>query len=222
MRQLCGWMVAWMFILFWSMAMCCNRNDYHIVREGECLWKIAQMHGVSVESLCALNNLSKDSIIHPGDKLFIRKPSMQSAKTHVSRKPNQSTHQATPNSKQLDLAITAQRYIGVRYRYASSLPSRGFDCSGFVYYLLQRYGVTVPRTASAMFKIGKPVKRSELRAGDLVFFKTTSRKRITHVGIYIGDGKFVHASSAKGRVTVSSLVTGYYANRYVGARRIFE
>jgi len=80
----------------------------------------------------------------------------------------------------------------------------------------------VPRTASAMFNVGKPVKRSELRPGDLVFFKTTSRERITHVGVYIGDGKFVHASSAKGRVIVSSLTTGYYAHRYVGARRIFE
>jgi len=222
MRQLRRWVITLALVLFGSTAMCCNRSDYHIVKEGECLWKIAQMHGVSVESLCALNNLSESSIIHPGDKLLLRKLSEQSAKPQVSRKPNQSTHRATASSRQTKLAMEAKRYIGIRYRYASSLPSRGFDCSGFVYYLLQRQGVTVPRTASAMFSVGKPVKRSELRPGDLVFFKTTPRERITHVGVYIGDGKFVHASSAKGRVIVSSLTTGYYAHRYVGARRMFE
>ncbi|MCS7252732.1 MAG: NlpC/P60 family protein [Armatimonadota bacterium] len=120
------------------------------------------------------------------------------------------------------LAEMAQRYIGIPYRRASSYPSRGFDCSGFVYYLLHRLGVTVPRTASAMFNVGKPVKRSELRPGDLVFFKTTSRNRVTHVGIYIGNGKFVHASSGAGHVTISPLTHGYYANRYAGARRVIE
>lgn len=120
------------------------------------------------------------------------------------------------------LADMAQCFVGISYRRGASYPSRGFDCSGFVYYLLLRFGVTVPRTASAMFKVGKPVERAKLRPGDLVFFRTTSSKRITHVGVYIGNGKFIHASSGAGRVIISPLTYGYYANRYAGARRVLE
>lgn len=128
---------------------------------------------------------------------------------------SQSSHQTHP------LVETAKKFLGVRYRYGGASPSRGFDCSGFVYYLLSRYGIRAPHSAAELFKMGKPVPRSELRPGDLVFFKNTARRRgITHVGIYIGNGKFIHSSSGRGRVTISRLSDPYYAARFVGARRL--
>ncbi len=119
------------------------------------------------------------------------------------------------------LPQTAKRYLGKRYRYGGSSPSRGFDCSGFVYHLLRIYGFRAPRTASELYRLGQPVPKSHLRPGDLVFFRNTSCQRgITHVGIYIGDGKFIHASSGRGQVTITGLDDLYYAKRFVGARRL--
>ena len=126
-----------------------------------------------------------------------------------------------PSSEAHPLVSAAKRYLGVRYRYGGSSPSRGFDCSGFVYYLLSRHGIKSPHSAAELFRMGKPVSRSELKPGDLVFFRNTARRRgITHVGIYIGGGKFIHASSGRGRVTITSLSDPYYAARFVGARRL--
>jgi Cell wall-associated hydrolases (invasion-associated proteins) len=125
------------------------------------------------------------------------------------------------SSKTHPLVSAAKRYLGIRYRYGGSSPSRGFDCSGFVYYLLRRHGISAPHSAAELFRMGKPVSRSELKPGDLVFFRNTARRRgITHVGIYIGDGKFIHASSGRGCVTITSLSDPYYAARFAGARRL--
>ena len=109
-------------------------------------------------------------------------------------------------------------YLGTRYRYGAS-GARGFDCSGFTSYIYRQHGISLPHNSAAQYRVGKPVSRSELRPGDLVFFRTRG-SRISHVGIYIGNGKFVHASSARGRVRVDTLTSGYYHQRYVGARRI--
>lgn len=121
------------------------------------------------------------------------------------------------------LVAEAKKYLGIRYRYGGSSPSRGFDCSGFVHYLLSRYGIRAPHSAAGLFQVGKPISRSELKPGDLVFFQNTARRRgITHVGIYIGNGKFIHASSGRNRVTISSLHDPYYAARFAGARRLLQ
>lgn len=123
------------------------------------------------------------------------------------------------------LAELAKQYLGVPYVYGGASPS-GFDCSGFVYYLTKSMGYSVPRTASSQWNAGyTKVSRSELQPGDLVFFTNTyhSSKYITHVGIYIGDGNFIHASSpTSGGVIITSLSTGYYSTRFVGGCRIFN
>ena len=111
-------------------------------------------------------------------------------------------------------------YLGTRYRYGAS-GARGFDCSGFTSYIYRQHGISLPHNSAAQYRVGKPVSRSELRPGDLVFFRTRG-SRISHVGIYIGNGKFVHASSARGRVRIDTLTSGYYHQRYVGARRITQ
>ncbi|MFN4032129.1 MAG: NlpC/P60 family protein [Fimbriimonadales bacterium] len=109
-------------------------------------------------------------------------------------------------------------YLGARYSYGGS-GARGFDCSGFTAYIYRQHGIRLPHNSAAQYRVGKPVPRSELRPGDLVFFRTRGN-RISHVGIYMGNGKFVHASSARGRVRIDTLNSGYYRQRYVGARRV--
>lgn len=111
---------------------------------------------------------------------------------------------------------TAFGFMGVPYVYGGSTP-QGFDCSGFVQYVYRLNGKTTPRMAHHQFYAGTPIKKSDLRPGDLVFFETYT-KGISHVGIYIGNNNFIHASS-KGAVRVDSLGTQYYQNRYRGAAR---
>ncbi|MGC8783473.1 MAG: C40 family peptidase [Armatimonadota bacterium] len=142
------------------------------------------------------------------------------ARAHRSTSPrnaNRSTSSGTSAGE--SIVRIASRFKGVRYRWGGSSRS-GFDCSGFTRYVFrQRTGVELPHSASAQFRKGTPVSRGELKPGDLVFFQTY-RRGASHVGIYIGNGKFIHASSAGGRVRVDSLNDGYYRQRYVGARRI--
>ena len=98
-----------------------------------------------------------------------------------------------------------------------------YDCSGLTYYTFGSMGVDIPRVANQQFHSGTPVSRDELQKGDLVFFATSKRRPgvATHVGIYLGNGMFQHASSAKKRVVVSSLNKPYYASHYLGARRYY-
>lgn len=110
---------------------------------------------------------------------------------------------------------------GRRYRMGGTSRS-GFDCSGFVRYILSSTeGVDLPRTAREQYYNGKPVSREDLRPGDLVFFKNTYKHGISHVGIYTGNGRFVHAANSHKGVREDSLDTSYYANHYAGARRVY-
>lgn len=118
-----------------------------------------------------------------------------------------------------DVVQTALDQLGTRYRWAGS--SRGgFDCSGLVSYAFQQHGIKLPRTSREMASAGVAVSRSNLQKGDLVLFKTRRGAYVSHVGIYIGNGQFVHSSSGKGKVMVSSLNEGYYDRAFVTARRV--
>jgi cell wall-associated NlpC family hydrolase len=109
----------------------------------------------------------------------------------------------------------AKQYWGVPYVWAGRSPS-GFDCSGFTSYVYSRMGISIPRMADDQFYAGMRV--NDLQPGDLVFF-TTYEPGPSHVGIYVGNGQFIHASSGVGQVTVTSLSNEYYSSRYLGARR---
>lgn len=116
------------------------------------------------------------------------------------------------------IVATAKQYIGVPYVWGGSSPS-GFDCSGFTQYVFNKHGVALPRTTDQQYKVGSYVSRSNLKAGDLVFLQNTYREGISHVGIYVGDGKMIHASSSKG-IVISDLSSSYYTKHYYGARRV--
>ena len=128
---------------------------------------------------------------------------------------------STGNTVANQIVATAKQYLGTPYVYGGSSP-RGFDCSGFMYYLYGQYGYKLWRTASTQWaNNGVKVEKSRLQPGDLVFF-SDSVDPIGHVGMYIGDNQFIHASSGKGCVVITSLSASYYANHYTGAKRIIQ
>ena len=119
-----------------------------------------------------------------------------------------------------DLLMSAMSLIGISYRWGGTSPKTGLDCSGFIQYVFrQAWGVNLPRTSAEMAKVGMPVKKVDLQPGDLVFFSRYGR-RVGHVGMYIGDGKFIHSPSTGKRIQIANLEKAYYVKHYVGARRI--
>jgi hypothetical protein len=118
------------------------------------------------------------------------------------------------------LVDNALSFIGVPYRFGGSSPASGFDCSGFVKYVFSKtFDLSLPRTAREMARGGMAVARGELQPGDLVFFNTRGAAN-SHVGIYLGDSKFVHAPNSRGRVRINDLDETYYRQRFNGARRV--
>lgn len=113
----------------------------------------------------------------------------------------------------------AQSLLGCGYAYGRAGPTR-FDCSGLTCYLFRQLGLSLPREAALQMRAGKPVPRSNLCPGDLVFFATGRGGGVSHVGIYLFDGDFIHASSGRGRVTTSTMASGYYARNFVAAARV--
>ncbi|MBL8540454.1 MAG: C40 family peptidase [Betaproteobacteria bacterium] len=129
---------------------------------------------------------------------------------------------ATPIPPEIarDAAVLAVTLVGVPYRNGGASPDSGFDCSGLVWYVYrQAAGLALPRTTLEMERAGWPVDADEMQAGDLVFYNTLGRA-FSHVGIYIGDRRFVHAPSSGGRVEIVSTQGGYWARRFSGARRV--
>ena len=115
------------------------------------------------------------------------------------------------------LIQTSFQYIGVPYWFGGNTP-RGFDCSGFTRYVFANIGINLPRMADGQFAIGRPVSTERLQSGDLVFFETYEPGP-SHVGIYIGNGQFISATSSRG-VAVADLFGHYWGERYLGARRV--
>ncbi len=121
------------------------------------------------------------------------------------------------------LVKSAKHYLGGKYVWGGTEPD-GFDCSGYVKYIYEQEGIALPRTAYEQSKVGEYVSRDELAKGDLLFFLTDKKRNlpITHVGMYIGDDKFIHAASKKKGIIISSLSKSRYAHLYVKAKRIIQ
>jgi cell wall-associated NlpC family hydrolase len=113
---------------------------------------------------------------------------------------------------------TALSLRGAPYR-SGGADLDGFDCSGFTQYVFARFGVVLPRQVSEQFLVGEPIARDEVAAGDLLFFSTTESGP-SHVGIAIGGNQFVHAPSSTGVVRIEQVTAGYWARRFIGARRV--
>ena len=119
-----------------------------------------------------------------------------------------------------ELAMNALSVIGINYRYGGNNPETGFDCSGMVRHVVRNaLGLDLPRTARDMAQFGKRIPLDDLKPGDLVFFNTM-RRAFSHVGIYLGDNRFVHAPSTGGQVRIEDMSARYWVARFEGARRL--
>ena len=118
-----------------------------------------------------------------------------------------------------DILAETEQYLGIRYVHGGESP-KGFDCSGLIYYVLRTLGYSAPRSVAAQARMGTPVGNDLLQPGDLVFFATLGGKTPTHVGIYAGDGQFLHAPNSRSKVSYGDLTSGYWLKCYIGARRL--
>ncbi len=117
-----------------------------------------------------------------------------------------------------ELVKTARRFIGIPYRWGGTTAENGFDCSGLTMVSYRLNGLNLPRVSRNQFKAGKWVSKSKLRPGDLVFFATKGGTRVTHVGMYVGDGNFIHAPRTGKNVRIAKLSNSFFAKTYMGGR----
>lgn len=117
-----------------------------------------------------------------------------------------------------EIVTRAHSFLGLPYRWGGYTPEKGFDCSGLTKAVYNLVGLDLPRTSLAQFRTGTPVSKNDLDRGDLVFFLSQSRNRISHVGIYTGDGKFIHAPGKNKTIRIDSLSNQYFENHFAGAR----
>lgn len=147
---------------------------------------------------------------------------LREARHTVAEKTGDFVREARQNvaEKTSDLVVTAMGFLGVPYRLGGTNAETGFDCSGFVRAIYsQTMGKVLPRVSAEQANATKQIDREELKPGDLVFFNTM-RRTFSHVGIYVGDGKFIHAPRTGASVRVESMQTSYWARRFDGARRV--
>ncbi|RID84761.1 peptidoglycan endopeptidase [Peribacillus asahii] len=192
-------------------------TTYKVVA-GDTLTKIANKHNLTLGELKQLNNLSS-TVIKVGDTLIVSSSSPEMIIELPKETKSSANTYETENDPSIEKVIAeAKKVIGTPYSWAGSTPA-GFDCSGLVYYAFKQAGYNISRhSSSTYYALGKKV--SSPQRGDLVFFATGSnRSVINHLGIYLGDNQFIHASSSKG-VMISSVNEAYYKSRLIGYKKL--
>lgn len=190
-------------------------SSTYTVKSGDTLSHISVKHDVSVQDIKRLNNLSND-LIYVGQVLKVGKSQVSQPVSPPETPPSNEESNTSFNSSKLISLAKAQ--LGVPYVWGGSTTS-GFDCSGFIYYAFNKSGVNVSRTSSEgyynrSYYVNKPA------VGDLVFFENTYKKGISHLGIYVGDNKFIHAGD--NGVEITSLSNSYWKSKFDGFKRFYE
>jgi cell wall-associated NlpC family hydrolase len=217
-------------------SMLASRQTY-VVRKGDSLFKIARENQTTPKALRAANGLKGSKIkagqtlVIPGSQVAeasVEPPKAKSARNeqiaaqYISQLKSQNpTEDAASPSARLRLVEAGFNMIGVRYRRSGISEKTGFDCSGLVKSLFSQFNIDLPRSSREQYNQGEVVDRDNLQVGDLVFF-SSGGTRPTHVGIYVGDDKFLHAAIKAKQVIVSDLNKFWYTMRYLGARRIAD
>ena len=207
--------------------------------------QLRKLNGMTPKDILKAGKKIKVSVVKVAKK---KKPVKHLAKKKVQKRakvahktaPKKSIAQKKPTTRRFSLSeivfghsdkslekskkiiSLAKQKLGRKYVWGAAGQRNTFDCSGLTSYVCKANGIVLPRRAIQQSRYGKPVKRSELQPGDLVFFDTSKQRKgyVNHVGIYIGDGKFIHASSAKKKVVITSLNKPFYSQRFKGARRV--
>lgn len=183
----------------------------YTVKPGDTLYSIAQKANLEPAQLLKLNHLNS-STIQVGQKLSLG--GGQATASRSAPAPAATSRSGNTNT----IRAAATRFLNIRYVLGGS-GAGGIDCSAYTRAVFQQLGVNLPRTARAQFGVGSPVSRGGLQTGDLVFFNTMGGG-VSHVGVYLGNGQFANANSYNGHTMIESMTTSYWANRYVGARRV--
>ena len=152
-----------------------------------------------------------ERIKHAG---FIQEYFVVSPETYAISRSRQSGLESVRQA----IITRAHSFLGLPYRWGGYTPDKGFDCSGLTMAVYNLVGLNLPRTSLAQFRSGTPVSKDNLDRGDLVFFLSQNKSRISHVGIYTGDGNFIHAPGKDKLIQVDSLANQYFKNRFAGAR----
>jgi peptidoglycan endopeptidase LytE len=209
----------------------------YTVKKGDNIWRIAKRFNMSVDDLREINELQNNSI-KVGQKLYLSRSVDKSTeeeiikvlqtayerKSEIDKSEIQSKESKVEDLSTMSikdrLILFAKKMLNIPYKFGGN-SLLGIDCSAYVQKVYSIAGIELPRTAREQFNEGKLVEKEELSIGDLVFFKTYASFP-SHVGIYLGNNLFIHASSKSKKVTIDSLDTPYYAKRFIGAKRLLD
>lgn len=186
-------------------------NTSYKVREGDSIASIAAEHHITVKKLRKENALQPNQSLIAGSTLKIPDQSIPLSQVLAIIK------------KGGPLLQEAQKHLGKEYVWGANGP-KTFDCSGFTCYVCNKNGICLPRTSAQQAEIGKKISRDHLSTGDLIFFDTSNERKgiVNHVGIYIGNNKFIHASSGANKVVISSLNQSFYKQRFLWGQRVVK
>lgn len=212
------WLISIVSIVFASNSFTFTDSNGKIIQK-----KIKHNHNASLNQNTKEYSYQAFYADLQKEKIAALQAQMASVKENgLNAKPTTQTQkQEYCNADIGSITQNAKQFKGGKYVWGGTRPS-GFDCSGYVQYIYNKHGISLPRTAFAQSRTGKPVDKNNLRAGDLLFFLTDKNRGIpvTHVGIYLGNGEFIHAASKDKGIIVSPLNYGSYANIFVGAKRV--
>jgi len=211
-----------LYLILFSTITFATSNNIFIIKnkEGKILKGKRVTHNKNYDKLLAeqkaiLKELKRNKLLAEQNKIL-------GQLDDLSTKRNSLAQTAMEYNKE-NMLINAKKHLGGKYVWGGTHP-KGFDCSGYTQYIYKKEGVDIPRTAYEQSKVGKEVSRFRLKKGDLLFFLTDKSRNIpvTHVGMYIGDGKFIHAASKRKGIIITSLDNSKYSLLFVKATRIIK
>jgi hypothetical protein len=213
----------------WQLVVKQTTPKSYIVKKGEDIWQVSKKFNITPDKIMDLNELDSEDL-KAGQKLLLEEwaeppadtktPTATLSEARVSDSIHALSESTELNSLSMKerVILFAQKMLNIPYRFGGN-SFIGIDCSGYVQKVYSFLHFPLPRTAREQFSMGEPVSKEDLSIGDLVFFRTYASFP-SHVGIYMGNDLFIHASSRGRKVTIDSLDTPYYFKRFIGAKRL--